>query len=75
MNYLLKTVLIDKYSIDTTILSHSGKMEICIKVESIPLLRSIIHPYIYPELSLSYILDSNYLNTIALASSFFFLHI
>jgi hypothetical protein len=45
---LLKTVLIDKYSIDTTILSHSGKMEICIKVESIPLLRSIINPYIYP---------------------------
>lgn len=57
-----KNVLIDKYGIDTTIVSHSGKMEICIKVESIPLLRSIIHPYIYPELS--YLLDSNHLNTI-----------
>lgn len=58
----LKNVLIDKYGIDTTIVSHSGKREICIKVESIPLLRSIIHPYIYPELS--YLLDSNHLNTI-----------
>ncbi|XP_014550001.1 hypothetical protein COCVIDRAFT_58826, partial [Bipolaris victoriae FI3] len=47
---LLKNVLIDKYGIDTTVLNHSGKMEICIKVESIPLLRSIIHPYMYPEL-------------------------
>lgn len=59
---LLKNVLIDKYSIDTTIVSHYGKMEICFKVESIPLLRSILNPYIYPELS--YILDSNHLNII-----------
>lgn len=58
---LLKNVLIDKYGIDTTILNHSCKMGICIKVESIPLLRSIIHPYMYPELY--YLLDSNHLNT------------
>ena len=59
---LLKTVLMDKYRINTTILSYNEKMEICIKVESIPLLRSIINPHIYPELS--YILDINHLNTV-----------
>lgn len=66
--YLVKTSLKKRYSLDSTIISHSSvskKAEIkeilCIRAESMPVLRSIIHPYIHS--SFLYLLQTNTLNS------------
>lgn len=63
--YLIKKTLQEKYNLESTIISHHGedgvKKVICIKIKSIPLLRSIIHPYIYPNFL--YLLQTNHSNS------------
>lgn len=60
--YIVKNVLKNKYDIDCTIISHFSEADLrkvlCIKVENLPLLQSIIKPYILP--SFSYLLQTNF---------------
>jgi len=62
---LIKTTLKNRYNIDSAIIHEHREDKVntvlCIRVESIALLRSIIHPYMHP--SLSYILETNTLNS------------
>lgn len=62
---LIKTTLKNRYNMDSVVIYEYRKDEVntvlCIGVESIPLLRSIIYPYVHP--SLSYLLESNTLNS------------
>jgi len=62
---LIKNTLKNRYNIDSAIIYENREDKVntvlCIRVESIPLLRSIIHPYMHP--SLYYILETNTLNT------------
>jgi hypothetical protein len=50
---IIKSVLLKKYNLDTTILNQHLENEITygllVKLESLPLLRSIVNKYIYPS--------------------------